>query len=601
MVKVILLKKLNIGIIAHVDAGKTTLTENILHLGKVIKNIGRVDKGNTQTDSMDVERRRGISVRAAATSFIYNDVKYNLIDTPGHVDFVAEVERALSVLDGVILVVSAKEGLQSQTRVLMDTIMTQGIPCIVFINKIDRDGAEPQKVFDDANAYMGGWLVDADDIDNEMTEFAKDGQLYPVFYGSALHSVGIAELLDALPKFLPQAPQENDQPLSAVVFKVDSSGRERLAYVRIFQGTLQIRKLVEYRNKQEKITRLAKLENGKIVSCDAVEAGDIAVLYFKDLKIGDILGKSWYNVRKIQLARPTMSVEVIPNNIQQARALYEALAALTDEDPLLDLVKGKKMSLRIFGEVQMEVLKELLRERFGIEVDFSQTSTIYMETPAAASSAVAMLYRSGTPFAAGVGFCIEPLPRGGGLQFKTDVSFGDLQKTFQNAVEEAVLKNCKNGVFGWEVTDVKVIFNYSDYDSEVSTPSDFRNLTPLVLMEAFENAEMMLLEPFLSFELQAPQTSIPKALYDLQRMDAKIDESTTIACDFVKIIGTVPAHACKGYGAKIGGYTEGQGLWLTKFKGYDNTPFDESKINVEEINIATNKTRYILHKSGGLQ
>ena len=590
--------KINIGIVAHVDAGKTTLTENILYLGGVIKSIGRVDKGDTQTDSMDVERRRGISVRAAATSFVHNGVKFNLIDTPGHVDFVAEVERALFVLDGVILVASAKEGLQSQTRVLMDTIRACGIPCVVFINKIDRSGAEPQRVFTEANEYMGGWLINADEMDEELMTLAKAGQVYPVLYGSALKGVGVEELLEALPKFLPQAPENVDDALSAVVFKVDNNGRERLVFVRLFAGRLEIRKTVEFGGNTEKITRLARLENGKIVPCDVVEAGDIAVLYIKDLKIGDVLGENWHRLRNVRLARPTLSVEVLPKQPEQARGLYEALVVLADEDPLLDLSSGKNaLSIDIFGEVQMEILQELLRERFGIDAEFSEATTIYMEAPTAAASAVAP-FSNGTPWAAGVGIRVEPLPRGSGLQYATEVSFGDLGKTFQNAVEEAVLGTCKNGVFGWEVTDAKVVFDFSDYDSVMSAPSDFRNLTPIVLLEALGQAEMALLEPFLDFELRVPENSISKALYDLGKMEAQIEQTTASEAGFVRILGMVAAHNCKDYGAKIGGYTSGQGLWLTKFRGYDNTSFAQEKVNTEEINVAANKALYVLHKSG---
>ncbi|MCL2576256.1 MAG: TetM/TetW/TetO/TetS family tetracycline resistance ribosomal protection protein [Defluviitaleaceae bacterium] len=588
---------MNIGIIAHVDAGKTTLTENILHLGGVVKEIGRVDKGNTQTDSMAVERRRGISVRAAVTSFIHNSVQFNLIDTPGHVDFVAEVERVFSVLDGVVLVVSAKEGLQSQTRVLMDTIVSLGMPCIVFINKIDRMGAELKKVFADVKDYMGGWLVNAEEMDDELAQLAKAGQVYPAFYGSALKGVGVKELLDAIPQFLPEAAQEADKAVSGVVFKIDNSTRERLAYVRLYQGRLQLRDMVDHNGKQEKIVRLARLEGSKVVQCNFVEAGDITVLYLKDLKVGNVIGEPNQHMRKIRLARPTLSVEVLPNEPAQKRMLYESLVQLADEDPLLDLSNNKKMSVHMFGEVQMEILHELLFERYGISVHFSQSSTIYMEVPTKMSSAVAPIFKSGMPYAAGVGFRIEPLSVGSGLQYVTEVSFGDLEKPFQNAVQEAVFETCKHGVYGWEITDVKIIFDYADYHSVKSTPSDFRNLTPLVLMEAFTNAGVTLLEPYLDFELQVPQTSIAKAIYDLQCMKGEIAE--TINGDFIRITGIIPSHNCKGYGAKIGGYTEGQGIWLTKFHGYRPTAFAEDKVNTDEVNIATNKTKYILYKSGG--
>ncbi|MCL2855048.1 MAG: TetM/TetW/TetO/TetS family tetracycline resistance ribosomal protection protein [Defluviitaleaceae bacterium] len=641
------MKKLNIGIIAHVDAGKTTLTENILYLGGAINKVGRVDKGDTQTDSMDVERRRGISVKAAATSFFKDDIKFNIIDTPGHVDFVAEVERSLQVLDGVVLVISAKEGLQSQTRILMDAIMAQRMPAVIFINKIDRMGAGADKVADEACAYMGGRLVRTQKVgaNNEITPFSDDemmeqsgdalymldddlmacfvngeeitgprfynsltrhtkqGQLYPVFFGSALHGIGVQWLLDQLPFYLPCSPNNNDAPLSGVVFKVQNIYKERLVYIRLFQGSLHLRQIVKYgsKGKEEKLTRIAGLENGKIVNRSTIEAGDIGILYIKDMKIGDILGDAWGAMRNMQLARPTLSVEVSPTLPEQARALYEALVVLADEDPMLDLSIGKKLAVRMFGEVQQEILKELLMERYGICTAFSKASTIYMETPTVSASSKALIYRSGTPFAAGAGLRIEPLARGSGLQYTSEISLGDLAKTFQNAVEEAVMETCKKGVYGWEITDVKIAFDYADYDSVMSTPSDFRNLIPLLLMEAFAAASMMLLEPYLHFELRAPAQSTSKALGDLQRMHAAIEQTTTLPDaddDFIRITGTIPADTCRDYGAKIGGYTEGRGVWVTKFQGYKDMPFDPTKVNEDEINLAANKALYLMYKSG---
>jgi len=315
--------------------------------------------------------------------------------------------------------------------------------------------------------------------------------------------------------------------------------------------------------------------------------------------VGDVLGQPWRGMRQVQLARPTLNVEVFPDNTQQTRQLYEALAVLTDEDPLLDLSVGKKLVVKMFGEVQKEILQEQLRERFDIDAHFSKTSTIYMETPTTSASAVAPLGRSGTPFRAGAGLRVEPLPRGSGLQYVSEVSLGDLSKTFQNAVEEAVLETCKKGVYGWEITDVRVVFDFSEYDSVSSTPSDFRNLIPVVLMEAIGKTDMVLLEPFLLFELRIPSQSVSKALGDLQQMNANISQTATLPNDdFIQVAGIIPAHNCRDYGSKVGGYTEGRGVWITKFYNYNDTPFDPDKVNEDEINIATNKPLYVLHKSG---
>lgn len=637
------MKKLNIGIIAHVDAGKTTLTENILHLGGVIAAAGRVDKGNTTTDSMDVERRRGISVRAAAASFAKDSVLYNLIDTPGHVDFVAEVERSLSVLDGVVLVVSAVEGLQSQTLVLMDTIRSFGIPAVIFINKIDRMGADALAVAREVGEYMGGRYVLTQRIDengglvclhddeymkqnNEvlynhdeelLTRFVENepitvdlffdrlyqhtrgGEIYPVFYGSALNGVGCRELLAALPRYMPAKEYESNEPLSAMVFMVNTAGTERLTYLRIFAGVLKIRETVTYKGKDEKVTRLSKLEGSKIVPCAALEAGDVGVLYLKDLKVGDIIGEYPLHVRSVSLARPTLNVEAAAKQPEQKRALYEALMQLADEDPLLNVSSGKRLNLRLFGEVQKEIIAELLRERYGIEAVFSESRTVYMEAPSVETRVIYPIYRRAF-FPAGAGFTIKPLPRGSGLTYTAKISLGELTKHFQNAVEEAVYDVCKRGIYGWEVTDCEIIFDYSDFDSVNGTPSAYRDLVPLVLMECFAQAGMVLLEPYQFFELRLPASGVSRALYDLNRMAADIGEMSGHD-ENVKITGVIPADACKGYGLKISSFTEGRGVWLTRFKGFADTPFSQEKVNTDEINPAANQSIYLMQKLGAIQ
>jgi len=635
-------KKLNIGIIAHVDAGKTTLTENILFLGGVIAKAGRVDKGDTQTDSMAVERRRGISVRAAATSFCRGGIKFNLIDTPGHVDFVAEVERNLAVLDGVVLVISAKEGLQSQTRILMDTIKARRIPAVIFINKIDRMGANVEKVVQDANDYMDGRLIatqrittddkifnfddyefmeaaadtlyshddylmakfvngeeiTSSDFYNRLMFYTRSGSLYPVFFGSALYGIGVENLLDSLPNYLPVTDGDSASQLSAVVFKVDNSGKERLVYLRLFSGSIRVREVVNYRGKAEKITRLAGLINGKLSVANTIEAGDIAVLYFKDLMVGDILGEPNLDAAVLgyHLGRPTLNVEIIPTNAEQRRGLYEALELLADEDPMLGLSAENALTVQLFGEIQMEILREILIERYSIATEFTSARTIYMEAPTQAASAKMTIGE--TFFRAGVGFSITPLPRGSGLEYIAAVPLGELTQSFQAAVEEAVLTTCKQGLFGWEMTDMRIVFDHSDYDSVTSTPAAFRDLVPLVLMQAIANAEMTLLEPILDYELRIPVESASKAMYDLRMMDATIDNTNTTMGDTFTIMGQIPADVCRGYGAKIGSYTEGRGVFLTKFSGYRTTPFEETKVNDGRINPASNPALYVMQKLG---
>jgi ribosomal protection tetracycline resistance protein len=291
---------------------------------------------------------------------------------------------------------------------------------------------------------------------------------------------------------------------------------------------------------------------------------------------------------------------VLPEQPESRRELYEALALLAEEDPLLELSQGgaaQNNKLRLFGEVQTEILKELLWERFGLPVAFSEAATIYMEAPTAAAASRTHIGSKGNPFAAGIGLRVEPLQRGRGLEYETGISFGDLEKPFQRAVEEAVYETCRRGVYGWEITDARVIFEFSQYDSVSSTPSDFRDLVPPVLMEAFMAARMELLEPILEFELRVPEKAASKALYDCQRLRADI-ATTQAGNTGLLITGLIPADTCKGYNTQVASYTEGQGVFLTKIHGYRSAALEASKINSDMINPAVNKAVYMLHKLG---
>ncbi|KAI4453003.1 translation elongation factor g-related [Holotrichia oblita] len=641
---------MNIGIVAHVDAGKTTVTENILQLCGIIRQAGRVDHGDTLTDSMELERKKGISIKATPISFMYKDTKINLIDTPGHVDFVSEVERALSVLDGVVLIVSAKEGIQSQTKILVKTIRDLQIPCIVFVNKADRLGVDIKNVLSEVSKNFLGKTINMQGIEKEGTKdvllrprsyeelveeavellcdldesilekyigvspspvsldylydrlqyFTKQANIYPVFMGSALHGLGVRDLLDAIVNFLPLSIENDNAPLSALVFKIDNniSAKDKKVYVRIFQGGIKIRESIAFHDTTEKVKNLRALENGKVVNKDYIGSGDICILTIKDLKVADIIGEKTEAIKKISIASPALRVQVQPKNPANKRRLYETLFALSEEDPMMDFsgdVRGDKMYLNLFGEVQMEIITLLLQEQYNLDIEFSNLLTIYKETPTEKASAITRIYSGGNHFCAGIGFEIEPLPRGQGLQYESKVSFGSLEKPFQNAVEEAVWKSCKNGVYGLEITDAKVVFAFSQYSSVESTPADYRNLAPLVLMEAFSNSSMQMLEPILEFELVLPEHAASRALYDCRKMNADIWETKNGNGEFI-ITGLVPVETSKHYKLLLASYTEGCGIFITKLYGYKETEFDENKIDKDNVNPATNKGLYLLQK-----
>lgn len=616
---------MNIGVIAHVDAGKTTVTEQMLAACGVIANAGRVDHGSTVTDTLPLERKRGISIKATPVSFVYGDYKINLIDTPGHVDFIAEVERSLGILDGVVLVVSAREGVQTQTRLFIKVVRDLKLPCVIFINKADRTGAEVTRVqaalhkafaqrtvllqtilhegtrnvtcearaFPDIYADAAEMMCDLEDAFMQMyvenrpvtedyffhsfTTLAHRAEIYPVLAGSALRGVGIAALLEAATQYLPTAGGETEAPLSAVVFKVDARSIERTAYLRLYGGTLRVRDTFTHLEKTEKIARLKILENGRIVNGHEAEAGDVCLLNIKNLRVGDVIGVPPDARRGVMLARPALSVRIEPANPAERRRLYEALLLMAEEDPLISLDVGEgETRVSLFGEVQMDILRETLQGDYGLETRFVNPRPLYKETPAAPGEAAIPMGHS--HFAAGVGFAVTPLPRDTGLQYRSDVWLGSLEKTFQRAVEEAVFTTCKSGVYGLPVTDALVVFNFSQYNSVESTPSDYRHLTPQVLMNAFKNAGMQLLEPLMAFELTAPETAAGKALFDCRRMEAEIHE-TVASHGEITITGLVPFENARNFPLELAAYTEGQGIFITRLHGYRETAFDEQKIN----------------------
>ncbi|KNF07646.1 tetracycline resistance protein TetP [Gottschalkia purinilytica] len=650
------MKTINIGIVAHVDAGKTTTTENLLYYSGAIKTVGKVDLGNTQTDSMELERERGITIKSSAISFVWNNVKVNIIDTPGHVDFVSEVERSLSVLDGAILVVSAVEGIQSQTRILFNTLKALKIPTIIFINKLDRTGSDYNKVFkeikktmcnkvvrlqkvynegskdvhlnnlseintvnddiidvlsdlDDVflEEYVNGIEHDKKEIQKKLSFYSKKGSLYTVLCGSASIGIGVENLLDGICSYLPLANEDCSSDLSGIVFKIErTSTNEKKVYVRLFGGKISVRDKIKVPNKDivEKVKKINVPENGKFIEASSIEAGDIGILYgLTNFQIGDVIGASNDRIKNISITKPTLKTTISAVNKEENGDLFKALISLTEEDPMLELGMNdsdKEIYVNLFGEVQMEILSSILDEFYGIKVEFSNIQTIYKETPKSVGTSVMYMQEGLNLFWATVGLKIEPAKRGEGLKYISNVSVGSLPKSFQNAIEEAVIKTSKQGLFGWEVTDMKVTLTCGEFSSPVSTPADFRDVTPMVFMEALYEAKTDLLEPLHEFELRIPQKVLSKAIWDLEVMRATFDNPIIVEDEFL-IKGLIPVENSKDYKLKIASYTEGKGMFLTKFFGYKEVPFELAKTRQKTTYDPLNKKEYLLHKLNAIR
>ena len=514
------MRTLNLGILAHVDAGKTSLTERLLHAAGVIDEIGSVDDGSTQTDSLALERQRGITIKSAVVSFPIGGLTVNLIDTPGHPDFIAEVERVLSVLDGTVLVISAVEGVQAQTRVLMRALQRLRIPVIIFVNKIDRGGAQYGGVLrgiserltpaiiamgsahglgtrgagftpygpEEATftAGLADLLTGHDDallaayvddeaavtyrrLRRELAVQAGQALVHPVFFGSALTGAGVAALTAGIREFLPAAGGDADGPVSGTVFKVERGpAGEKIAYARMFSGTLRVRDRLRLSGDGAgKVTAISVFERGPAAARASVAAGQIGKLWgLRDVRIGDTLGAARTAPARHSFAPPTLETVVVPRRPADKGALHLALAQLAEQDPLINLRQDdvrQELYVSLYGEVQKEVIEATLAGDFGIGVTFRETTTICIERPAGPGAAVEMLHQPPNPFIAGVGLRVEPARAGTGVIFRLAIEPGSLPVPFRKAVEESARATLRQGIHGWEVTDCTVTLTHSGY------------------------------------------------------------------------------------------------------------------------------------------
>lgn len=637
------MKIINLGILAHVDAGKTTLTESLLYTSGAIAELGSVDEGTTRTDTMNLERQRGITIQTAVTSFQWEDVKVNIIDTPGHMDFLAEVYRSLSVLDGAVLLVSAKDGIQAQTRILFHALQIMKIPTIFFINKIDQEGIDLPMVYREMKAklsseiivkqkvgqhphinvtdnddmeqwdavimgndellekYMSGKPFKMSELEQEENRRFQNGTLFPVYHGSAKNNLGIRQLIEVIASKFYSSTPEGQSELCGQVFKIEySEKRRRFVYVRIYSGTLHLRDVIRISEKEKiKITEMCIPSNGEIVPADHACPGEIVILADDTLKLNDILGnekllphKTW-----IDNPMPLLRTTVEPQKPEQREALLNALAEIADTDPLLhfdiDTVTHEIM-LSFLGKVQLEVICSLLEEKYHVGVAMKEPSVIYLERPQKKASYTIHIEVPPNPFWASIGLTVTPLPVGSGTQYKSEVSLGYLNQSFQNAVMEGVRYGMEQGLYGWGVTDCQICFDYGVYYSPVSTPADFRFLAPVVLEQALKKAGTQLLEPYLSFTLFAPQEYLSRAYNDAPKYCAII-ESTRLEKDEVIFKGEIPARCIGEYRNDLNFYTNGRSVCITELKGYQETS-GEPVFQPRRPNSRLDKIRHMFQK-----
>ena len=635
---------LNLGILAHVDAGKTTLTEQLLFAGGAISRIGSVDAGTTQTDSLDLERERGITIRSAVASFELDDLSVNLVDTPGHPDFIAEVERVLGVLDGAVLVVSAVEGVQPQTPLLLRALQRVGVPPLIFVNKIDRAGADPDGLVavmrrrlapgmvamgsvrgagtpgatferfsldaepfrteliellanhDDAlaDAFLADAGLSTDQLRRSLVRQTRAGLVHPVFCGSAARGIGIRELLDAIRELLRPAGEPSEAPASGRVFKIERApSGERVAYVRMFAGSLRARQRVRVGGVEEaKPTSVRVFAPAGAPRRDTARAGEMAAVHgLGEVRVGDAIGvPPAGGEERARFPRPALEAVVVPQRAEDSGALRAALRQLAEQDPLINVRQDdqrREVSVSLYGDVQKEVIGATLEREYGIPVGFRETTVVCIERLAGSAEAEEILSApthsnitgrsspiSTNPFRATLALRVEPAAPGSGVAVGVDVDprlvplyIYRTPDGFASQMDAYVRDALAEGLAGWEVTDCRVTVTDSGYGAPVTTAADFRRLTELVLATALARAGTWVCEPLAELSLEMPSSTAHAVLAVLSRLGGRV--TGQFSAGGVSRVGAVlPVARVRTLQHGFPGLTMGEGILESRPGGY---------------------------------
>jgi len=632
-----------IGILAHVDAGKTTLSEQLLLLSGAIRKKGSVDSGTAHTDTLPVERRRGISVKASCVSFAWKDTQVNLIDTPGHVDFSAEVERSLWALDAAVLVVCGVEGVQPQTEALFAAIREKKIPCIFFINKLDREGADARRVSaqirrmlsesacliddedqvadvlcagDDAlmERYLSGEPFDPAFVHRRLGEMTRSADAYPILCGSALRELGVSSLLDAITDWLtPPAPMED--ALCGVAFAAAQDKMlGRGVYIRMFSGRLSPRMSItlpagtdpltgEEKFVQPKVSQLRSLSGAPI---DSLGAGEVGVVYgLGSIRIGQVIGDETLLPRPIEagkLRTPLITVQVIPDDAKDLQALREACDVLSGEDPLLQanyIRSLGELHMNVMGTIQLEILEETLRTRFDLSVHFGKPAVLYKETIASAATGF-VAYTMPKPCWAVMEFYIEPAPRGTGVTFESQCHVRDILSRYQNQVRQALPLALAQGRLGWPVTDVKITLMGGSHHQFHTHPLDFIVATPMGIQDGLKRGGSTLLEPMLEICFLIPPECVGRVMSDVVSMRGETLEAQPSE-ERTRLTALVPAATSLDYSTTLAAATGGRGVMSVRLHSYRECPLElgatARRRNVDPLD----ESRYILAARSALE
>ena len=585
------MKNIVIGILAHVDAGKTTLAEALLYHSGAVRKLGRVDHGDTAMDTHEIEKARGITVFASEAHFSLGDFAVTLLDTPGHVDFSAETERTLQVLDYAILVISGTDGVQAHTRTLWHLLRLYHVPTVLFVTKMDFARKTKEELLENLRAELSDNCIDftAENRDETLAmcredlleSFLETGQVsenaaaeliagemcYPVWFGSGLKLEGVEEFCAALPRYLRSRDYGPD--FAARVFKISHDDKgNRLTHLKVTGGTLRVRDSIG----EEKIAQIRLYQGGKFTPAEEVAAGGIcAVTGLAHTENGQGLGTE--ENAPAAVLEPVMGYRIVLPQGVDSRTMMPKLLLLQEEDPRLQITYDTRLQeihVRLMGTVQSEILRSVIAQRFGVEVTIDQGRVLYKETITDTVEGVG--HYEPLRHYAEVHLILEPLPRGSGLVLESQCSEDVLDRNWQRLILTHLTEKPHLGVLtGSPITDMKITLAAGRAHLKHTEGGDFRQATYRAVRQGLMQAESRLLEPWYAFRLELPPEQLGRAINDIRAKHGSFD-SPEEAGDLVRLCGRAPVAAMNDYAAEVAAYTGGRGRLALSLAGYEECP-----------------------------
>jgi len=607
------MKKLVIGILAHVDAGKTTLSESMLYISGKIGKLGRVDKKDAYLDTYELERERGITIFSKQAIFDIGDTQIILLDTPGHVDFSAETERTLQVLDYAILVISGADGVQGHTRTLWRLLGMYRIPVFIFVNKMDQNRADKDKLMKEIKKQLGDGCIEfgqvhTDDFYDQLAmcdeimmdtyletghikteqikKAIKERKVFPCFFGSALKLEGVEQFMQGIVKYatIPQYPDE----FGAKIFKItrDEQGN-RLTHMKLTGGKLKVRDVLTNGIWKEKVNQIRIYSGNKFEAVSEVEAGSVfAVTGLIQTRPGEGLGIE--KASSAPVLEPVLSYRIILPEGCDPRAMIPKLRQIEEEEPELHVVWDEQLQeiqVQIMGEVQIEILQSLIKSRFGVEVAFDAGRIVYKETIANVVEGVG--HFEPLRHYAEVHLLLEPGEPGSGLQFGTNCSEDLLSKNWQKLILTHLEEKTHKGVLtGSAITDMKITLVSGKAHDKHTQGGDFREATYRAVRQGLKEAKSVLLEPYYSFQLELPEKMAGRAMTDIEKMHGTC-EISQINGETAVLVGSAPVINMKNYQKEVVAYTKGLGRLFCTLKGYE--PCHNAEEVIESIGYDSEK------------